>query len=359
MFAKSPEKLRIAYFHTELSAEGPGLLLRDLTKAQLPEKHAAVLSVIASVAPDILLLSGIDYDAHNSALHALRRRLTESGIHLPYAFAAASNRGVPTGLDVDGDGRFGEPEDAQGYGAFRGAGGMALLSRYPVLEDRVQVFSTLLWADLPDANLPFAKDGAAAARITLSESGHWDVPVRLPNGAELNLLTLHASPPVFDGPDDRNGRRNADQIRFWVDYLNGWHPVRGSAEPPANSVVLGTLNADPEDGDARRSALHALLRHPLLQDPEPGSMGGQIESLRQGGVNFSHQSPASRDTVDWPDEGARSPGNLRVDYVLPARSIEVVASGVYWPTTEPAARTAKKASRHRLVWVDVAPPPAP
>lgn len=311
------------------------------------------------MAPDILLLSGIDYDAHNSALTAFQHRLTEHDVHLPHLFAEAPNWGLPTGLDIDGDGSFGEPEDAQGYGAFRGAGGMALLSRYPVREDQVQVFSKFLWADFPEADLPFSEGSTAAARMTLSVSGHWDVPVRLPNGAQLHLLALHASPPVFDGPEDRNGRRNADQIRFWADYLNGWHPTGVRTAPPRHPIVLGTLNADPNDGDARRYALHTLLQHPRLQDPKPGSAGAQQASLGQRGANATHRSPARLDTVDWPDTGTGSPGNLRVDYILPAQSLRVLASGVYWPDTKGAAEIAERASRHRLVWVDIALPPAP
>ena len=30
----------------------------------------------------------------------------------------------------------------------------------------------------------------------------------------------HPTPPVFDGPDDHNGTRNHDEIRFWSDYID-------------------------------------------------------------------------------------------------------------------------------------------
>ncbi len=36
----------------------------------------------------------------------------------------------------------------------------------------------------------------------------------------LHLLASHPTPPAFDGPEDRNGRRNHDEIRFWNDYLD-------------------------------------------------------------------------------------------------------------------------------------------
>ena len=34
----------------------------------------------------------------------------------------------------------------------------------------------------------------------------------------VHFLVSHPTPPVFDGPEDRNGPRNYDEIRFWADY---------------------------------------------------------------------------------------------------------------------------------------------
>lgn len=315
--------------------------------------------MIVANAPDILLLSGIDYDARSDALSAFQRGLADRGLSLAHVYASAPNWGVPTGLDLDGDARFGEPEDAHGFGRFRGAGGMALLSRYPVLRENAQSFAQVLWTDLPDADFPYPPDGLAASRLRLSGSGHWDIPITMPDGTALHLLALHASPPVFDGPEDRNGRRNADQIRFWVDYLNGWHPTRTTRGPPKNFIVLGTLNADPRDGEAQRGTLEELLRHSLIQDPRPESKGGADAAERQKGVNTRHRSPPTQDTVDWPDEKPGDPGNLRVDYVLPSRDLQVTGGGVFWPTDAVGAALVENASRHRLVWVDLVLPRAP
>ncbi|WP_425092886.1 endonuclease/exonuclease/phosphatase family protein [Tropicimonas sp. S265A] len=330
-----------------------------MLKTPLPEKPAAVASVITGVAPDILLVSGFDYDAGHHALTAFQRTLARQGHPLPHAYTAAPNRGRPTGLDIDRDGRLGEPEDTQGFATFRGAGGMALLSRFPIQHAEVEDFSELLWSDFPAANLPFEPNGPEAAVLRLSTSGHWRVPVQLPNGAHIQILSLHATPPVFDGPEDRNGRRNADQLRFWADFLNGWHPLRGTVAPPRHAVVLGTLNADPADGEARSGAVSALLNHPALQDPRPASEGGARAAAEQGGINGQHLGPAMLDTVDWPDDLRGAPGNLRVDYILPARGLRVLDAGVHWPIEGNAAKTAQAASRHRLVWVDIATPPAP
>jgi hypothetical protein len=351
----SADTFRVAYFHTELTGRGPGLLLRDLQKDKTPPKLAAVLAILSEAAPDILLLGGIDYDAGGETLAALQTALARTGLSLGHGFAAAPNTGVPTGHDLDNDGRLDEPEDTQAFGEFRGAGGLALLSRYPLLRDRVTDLTDLLWSEFPAADLPVTFGPEIRASLPLSATGHWDVPVQLPDGSEVRLLTLHATPPVFDGPEDRNGRRNADQLRLWADYLNGWRPG-GPAAPLDRAIVLGTLNADPADGESRPGALDRLLLHPLLQDPAPRAPGAAQASARQGGVNSAQTGDPAFDTVDWPDAKAGNPGNLRVDYILPGRSLRVVASGMHWPGADQpdALDRAEIASRHRLIWVDIA-----
>lgn len=350
------ETVRVAYFHTELSARGPGLLLRDLRRDEAPDQLAAVLGILVETAPDIVLLADIDYDAGHATLAALQTALAQRGLPLPHGFTAAPNTGVPTGLDLDRDGKWDEPEDTQAFGEFRGAGGLVLLSRYPILRDEITDLSRLLWAEFPAASLPETYGSEEEAVIRLSATGHWDVPVRLPSGDVLRLLTLHATPPVFDGPEDRNGRRNADQMRLWADYLNGWRP-EGTAPPLGKAVVLGTLNADPQDGEARPGALARLRAHPRLQDPLPQATGAAAATRVQGGVNARHSGDPARDTVDWPDTRPTDPGNLRVDYILPTRDLTVTGAGLHWPDPEDAAALARAetASRHRLIWVDLRP----
>ena len=314
---------------------------------------AAVVAVIAKVAPDILLLQRFEYDHDLIALSAFADTLREAGIDYPYTFALPPNSGVATGLDMDGNGRLGEARDAQGYGDFAGQGGMALLSRYPIDDAGVRDFTTLLWRDFPGALLP-TKDGApfpspeAQEVQRLSSVGHWDVPVVLPGGTRLRLLSWHGTTPVFDGEEDCNGRRNHDETAFWGAYIDG---TLAEPAPDASFIVLGDANLDPADGDGRGEAIRALLAHPLLHDPEPQSEGGVL-AANQGGINARQRGDPAFDTADWPDTGGK-PGNMRVDYVLPSRDLEVVASGVFWPASGPMAEVVATASRHRMVWVDI------
>ena len=184
--AASAGTLRVATFNTDLERDGPGLLLRDILRGE-DAQVAAVVRVIARAAPDIIALQGVDHDHDGLALAALQARLQDAGWPMPHAFARRPNTGLPTGLDMDGDGRLGAPRDAQGYGRFEGQAGMAILSRHAILADRARDFGDLLWRDLPGALLP-RKDGrafpseAAQAVQRLSSVGHWVVPVR-PAGA--------------------------------------------------------------------------------------------------------------------------------------------------------------------------------
>ena len=129
------DPLRIATWDPGLSRDGPGLLLRDIT-ARDPQVVAAA-QVIAHAAPDAILLTGLDWDLDNRALTAFAGLLAEQGHAMPHHHATQSNRGMATGVDLDGDGRAGQPRDAQGYGAFTGQAGLAVLSRH-ALGDAVE-----------------------------------------------------------------------------------------------------------------------------------------------------------------------------------------------------------------------------
>lgn len=321
--------LRIATFSPDLSRDGPGLLLRDLGRKDA--QIAAVVQVIAAARPDILLLTDFDWDDEGRALDALTGRLAAAGLDYPHRFAARPNAGMATDLDLNGDGRLGSADDAQGFGRFPGQGGMAILSRHPI--GPVTDHSAFLWRDLP-GNLMPPLPGAVGAIRRLSSTGHWDATITA-NGQPLHLLAMSATPPVFDGPEDLNGRRNHDELAFWLTHL-----------PDAPFVLAGNLNLDPKDSEGRPGALARIMAH--VSDPLPRSAGGAAAG---GGVNAGHKGDPALDTGDWPDE--RAPGNLRVDYVLPQKGLKVLDAGVFWPADGPLAKAALAASAHRLVWLDL------
>ena len=324
------QTLRIATFHTQLTRDGPGLLLRDILAGDDAQVMATV-SVLAAAAADVVVLQDVDFDADGLALAALSRALADAGLDYPHRLALRPNTGLPTGVDLDGDGRSWRARDAHGYGHFNGQGGMAVLSRHPL--GAVRDFSGFLWADLPGSSAAAVLPEAAVPVLRLASVAAWDVAVDAPSEV-FHLLALHAGTPVFDGPEDRNGRRNADELRFWALYLDGWSPD-GLAFAGRDFAVIGTFNVDPSGGEGRQDGLRALLDHPRLQNVLPRRPGGGTQ------------------TADWPDP---LPGDMRVDYILPAAGLEIAGAGVLWPEGEDGvlpASVAARASDHRLVWMDL------
>ena len=400
----APGTLRIATYNTSLFRREAGALGRELATPDHPQART-VAGVLQEVRPDLLLINEFDYDGVMSDDHVSRppapaalafvRGYLEVGqggrapLACPTLFSAPSNTGIPTGVDLDRDGKVGGGNDARGFGLFPGQYGMLVCSRLTLRREAVRSFRRFLWRDMPGADLPPGWYGPEAlAALPLSSKSHWDLPFELPGGPGsrgdapqlLHFLVSHPTPPGFDGPEDRNGRRNHDEIRLWADYLNrdkGDYLVddagrRGPLAADASFVIAGDLNADPFDGASRREgerggAIRQLLQHPRVH-PEvalgslvPRSAGAAEAARRQGGANAAHRGPAAQDTADFSDGGPNSPGNLRVDYVLPSADLEVCASGVFWPTADDPAFAlvnddAEASSDHRLVWVDIALP---
>jgi len=363
--------VRFATYNASLNRGTEGQLVRDLS-TQDNAQAGAVAEIIQRTRPDVLLINEFDFDAGHVALDLFQRnylsvsRNGSTPIAYPYAYTAPSNTGIPSGHDLNNDGVVGGPDDAFGFGFFPGQFGMAVYSRFPIEADQIRTFQKFLWKDMPGSMIPpgwFTPEELAVVR--LSSKSHWDLPVRI--GREtVHFLVSHPTPPVFDGPEDRNGRRNHDEIRLWADYISpggagylyddaGRH---GGLQPGAAFVIAGDHNSDPNDGDSIPGSAQLLLDHPLVNDSViPESPGAVEQAVLQGGVNLTHRTPARYDTADF----AEPPGNLRVDYVLPRKSLRIAGSAVFWPTTDdPLFRLVGvfpfPTSDHKLVWVDVRVP---
>ncbi len=343
-FAKD---ITIATYDVGLTRSGPGITLQHLTRGDDPQVEAEI-AVIAHLDADVLLLTGIDYDYDGAALAALQKRLGAVQVVYPDALALQPNTGIPTWLDLNHDGLLSGPRDAQAYGRFAGQDGMAILSRLPI--DRAQIvnLTELLWKDLPGAHLPPDMTSPETLLQRLSTSGHYVVPVTYAAGRSLKLMVWAATPPMFDGPEDRNGRRNADEAALWLHLLAGDLPQGPDATyppPAAPYVLMGEPNTDPADGDGRHEALQALLSSPHLQDPQPKGTSGHIDAGQHG-------DPA----LDTALVG-KTPIGLRLDVILPSIDITVRQAGVMWPAdSDPFAATLALASPHRPVWAKLTLP---
>lgn len=372
--------VRIATFNASLNRAEEGALVADMSTPDDPQARN-VAEVLQIVRPDLVLLNEFDYVDGGAAVELFQANYLGVGQHghepieYPYSFLAPVNTGVESGLDLNNDGEVGGPDDAFGFGAFPGQYGMVILSMYPIETDQVRTFQNLPWPEklgLPDnPDTPGSQDWFDPAEldvVRLSSKSHWDVPVDV-DGDVIHVLASHPTPPVFDGPEDRNGIRNAVEIRFWVDYLSGdadgsWivddAGTAGPIAPDSQFVILGDLNSDPVDGDSIHEAIAELLALPELQDPEPTSEGAVVANDEQGGANADHEGDPALDTADFTDD---APGNLRSDYVLPSAGLTVLGSEVFWPTAdEPGGELANgdpvPTSDHHLVWADVTVEPA-
>ena len=395
--ASGADQIRVATFNASLNRNAEGELVSDLA---MPDDAQArtVAEIVQRVAPDLLLVNEFDYVRHGVAADLFRLNYLEHGqdtlglgdaaepIEYPYVFVAPSNTGVASGFDLDNNGEAvtetgsrGYGEDALGFGVFPGQYGMAVFSKYPILHDQVRTFQTFLWKDMPGARLPDdpatpePNDWYSAEELEvfrLPSKSFWDVPV-LVDGEVVHLLAAHPTPPTFDGPEDRNGFRNADEIRLVADYVTpgaggyihddaGRH---GGLPEGARFVVLGDMNADPFDGDSVDGAIRQLLDSPAVDDSlRPASAGGPEQAALQGRANAAHRGDPAFDTADFADT---APGNLRVDYALPSDAgLAPRAAGVFWPQTDdplfplvgafdPTLPGGFPSSDHRLVWIDL------
>lgn len=370
------DPVRFATFNASLNRSVAGELVADLTSPDDPQARN-VAETIQRVDPDVVLIN--EFDHAPAAVDLFRDNYLEVSqngadpVEFPYAYVAASNTGIPSGFDLNNNGQVGGGDDAFGFGLFPGQYGLVVYSKYPIDTAAVRTFQTFRWADMPGALLPDDPATSAPADwyspeelavFRLSSKSHWDVPIKVGRDT-VHFLVSHPTPPTFDGVEDRNGKRNHDEIRFWADYVSG--PARGGyiyddegqyggLRPGSSFVIAGDQNADPEDGDSVDDAILQLLDHPLVNSRfAPSSAGAPEAALLQGGANLTHAGDARYDTADFAD-GA--PGNLRVDYVLPSRRLKVRGGGVFWPTVaDPLYRLTGTfpfpTSDHRMVWVDV------
>lgn len=314
-------------------------------------------------------------------------RQISNPVSYSYRHTPATNTGIGSGFDLNNNGFVGGGDDAFGFGSFAGQFGFTIYSKYAIKS--VRSFQNFLWKDMPDNlltddptvganNLASFYSAAEIDVLRLSSKNHVDVVLDV-NGTDVHFLTAHPTPPVFDGAEDRNGKRNADEIRFWADYIAGaayvYDDQGGTGGLAAGSifVIAGDYNADPNDGDAFQDPIEQLLQHPLVNvTVTPESQGGVLAAVdvnNNGPANATHLTDPKFDTADFNDA---APGNLRVDYVLPSSNVDIVGAGIFWPVEGTADRplvgefntpglfAGLPSSDHKAVYVDVTiPRPVP
>ncbi len=247
-------------------------------------------------------------------------------IDYPYTYNFATNTGKQiTGMDLDKDGKVGSPDDAIGFGQYHGQYAFTVLSRYPLDTDNMRTFQNFKWKDIRATNPVIAdKESCNAARdkkdngpiynyclknignawyteeewnnLPLSSKNHVDLPVKLPNNKTVHFLVSHPAPPISDNPIKHNTLRNADEVKFWVDYISG-NPAdsiyiyddkgtNGGLMPNASFVIAGDMNADAYVGDGDKGPINNLLNHERInQQISSGNIptsSGAVEYVQLG-----------------------------------------------------------------------------
>jgi hypothetical protein len=346
----------------------------DLLSGNSPRLRE-IARLISQLHPDIILLNEIDYDqptdstgsggvnGRRFAQHYLAS--ADSGSIRYRAFMAPTNTGLASGFDLDHNGEIvstppvphpasnGDPAgrayggDAWGFGMYPGQYAFTILisDRFTIDKAAVRTFQHFRWSQLPEPMKPHDPESGDAwyapdvwAEFPLSSKTHVDVPILLDGSTVLHVLASHPTPPAFDGPEGRNRRRNHDEIRFWSYYLGDSSFIvddqgrHGGLAPSERFVIVGDLNADPDEGGSLDNPIGSYL----LADPRVNA-----EFVPTGSVAIDDLDPD--DTARW---------GLRVDYVLPSTGTTVIDGGILRSTTDPS----NPPSDHFPVWLDVEVP---
>jgi endonuclease/exonuclease/phosphatase family metal-dependent hydrolase len=375
-FSAFSQPLKVATFNVSMEATNyrhlnmppSDKVLQQVLSTGDNEQVKNIAEIIQRVNPDVILLNEFDYIQNKeSGVNAFVTRYLnvsqqeQAPLDYPYTYIAAVNTGQPTPFDLDNNGEATQyGNDAYGYGLYPGQYGMALLSKYPIKKDEVRTFQYFKWKDMPNAQRPmlvsenqqntdstwYSEDEWNAFR--LSSKSHWDIPV-LVEDKTVHILAMHPTPPNFDGDEDRNGKRNSDEIRLMADYLspkNGGYIYDDSGKQVTlgkNSrfVLVGDFNAADIGDKYRKGVIEQLTEHPLVNN--------SVIPKSDGGANSSDLPYSNRFTAYW---GARA------DYVLPSKyGMSVTDAGVFWPEKQSALHRLVKdraaSSDHRLVWVSL------
>lgn len=443
VMAADATSVRFATFNASLNRDASGQLLSDLanplgtgvstTVANRIQQARNVAEILQRINADVLLINEFDFDkggipgasglppplgSSSQAAALFQSNFLSSsqgnairGFTPPLAYGHRytpnTNTGIASGFDLNNNGTAvttpGAPgfgDDAWGFGSFGGQFGFTIYSKYEIVG--VRSFQNFKWKDMPGnllTNDPTSNkltdfySPEEVAQLRLSSKNHVDVTVRI-NGQDVHFLTAHPTPPVFDGPEDRNGKRNHDEIRLWADYIAGGTQAsylyddqggRGGLKAGAKFVIAGDYNADPLDGDSFKglvggvpyNAIGQLLDSPLvnttLTPSAPGGLDAKDHPSNNGTANLGHLGDPTQDTADFNDA---TPGNLRADYVLPSANLALKGAGIFWPADpdRSAPNTTGElydlvgnfrdqnlyagfpSSDHKAVWVDVSVP---
>ncbi|HEY5933916.1 MAG TPA: endonuclease/exonuclease/phosphatase family protein [Kofleriaceae bacterium] len=360
-------KLRIAQFN-----------IRELTTAKLLDANhrqvKAATEIIARFDAEILSINEIQYDlagvptadlpgaaqrtlgsvaidgepAGNAARLAERIASVDPELDYKYSAMFLGNSGFAFSGNTGGHAEL----DMRGFGEFPGRFNSALLSKHPILADDVRAIHDYRWSALPGNSIDEIKTTLGIAipdDFPLFEKALFIVPVDV-DGNVIHFVLAH---PVSAGFSAMNPYRNRDELRAIALFLSGELPGVEPLPDGAHFVVVGDLNADPEDGDGDRAGISALIEHPLVDAHFPIGRGGSEGTHPERNTFLSGCGRETGPIVTNPATKLQ----LQLDYLLTSATLgEPLASSVFWPHHVNDAASYELtcfASDHRYVWMDL------
>ena len=317
--------VRFATFNASLNRNNAGQAAGRTLSTPGNAQADTVAEIIQRVRPDVLLINEFDFEPTAVGWPSCSRTTTCRSARTgaaprsttPTSSSRPSNTGIPSGFDLNNNGARRRARTTPSASGSSPASSAWPSSRsYPIDRRPVRTFQNFLWKDMPGALLPDDPATPGAGRLVLA-GGARRLPAlveeslgraRSTSAAEtVHFLVSHPTPPVFDGPEDRNGTRNFDEIRFWADYIT---PARRRATSTTTTaataassraplfVIAGDQNSDPLDGDSIPGAIQQLLEHPLVNTKVTPSSAGAVEA--SGAAGRGQHDPPQRPARSTP-----------------------------------------------------------
>ncbi|MBW2522711.1 MAG: endonuclease/exonuclease/phosphatase family protein [Deltaproteobacteria bacterium] len=317
----------------------------------------AVTEIVARFDPDILCIEELEYDlegvpvaeqvpgrfdggAQNAARIAAALNAATSGAPYEHTLITLSNSGFLWAGPDNGVLEFGS----------RGAGELAdmnygIVSRYPILKDQVRVVTDVAWSDLPDnvtAQMQSEIGAVVPEGYPLFSKALVIAPIDV-DGEVLVIVLLHPVPPIIYPTWPY---RNHDELGGARALLDGVLPGVDPLPEDARFVLVGDLNADPDDGDSLPGAIRQLLDHPRLVPYQPEGAG-------TGGNNPQRNTNVSDCPSTTPIDPTAS-FQLQLDYLMPSATIgEPLDGGVFFPAESADFDLACRGSDHMMLWAEL------
>ena len=252
---------------------------------------------------------------------------------------------------------------------------MVVLSKHPIADRRRAHLPALPLEGHARRAAARRPDHGRARRLVLTRGARGVPPVeqvalgraRSTSAAQtVHVLASHPTPPTFDGAEDRNGRRNHDEIRFWADYVS---PGRGPRTSTTTPAARGGLQPErvlrhprrPERRPARRR-LRGRRDRPAARPPAHHRPAADVGGRRRGrrAAGRRERDPPGRPglrhgRLQRQPRAGQPAGRLRAAVARPSRARTPASSGPCRPTRcrRSPGRFPFPSSDHRLVWVDL------